>query len=72
MPWKCPACSEQIRHAVSDDRPRAGAVYRCHVCKLELMLDEPSGKLTLAPLPADDIKDTATDRPRRRRPGFKL
>jgi hypothetical protein len=62
MPWKCPACSEQIRHAPGEDTPRQGAIYRCHICRLELMLDAEAGKLTLAPFPPD----TAADRPPRR------
>jgi hypothetical protein len=26
-------------------------IYRCHVCRLELILDEKTGKMTVAPLP---------------------
>ena len=63
MPWKCPACSTPIRQqltAAGDDTPRAGVVYRCNVCRLELILG-PEDKLVVAPLPAD----TAYDRPRK-------
>jgi hypothetical protein len=48
MPWKCPACQTQIAH--NGDAPEPRRVYRCHVCRLELILDEGSQKLTLAPL----------------------
>ena len=48
MPWKCPACQMQIAHY--GDAPEPWRVYRCHVCRLELILDEGSQKLTLAPL----------------------
>jgi len=51
--WTCPACSSQIRHSDGDDRPRAGIVYRCHVCRLELVFDELSYKFVAAPLPDD-------------------
>ena len=49
MPWKCPACSIQIRHGEAEERPRPHAVYRCHVCRLELMLNEGTGKLDVTP-----------------------
>ena len=49
MPWKCPACQAQIRH--DGDKPEPKRVYRCHVCRLELVLDEATQKLTVAPLP---------------------
>ena len=39
MPWKCPACSTQIRHEPSEETPQPRFVYRCHVCHLELKLD---------------------------------
>jgi hypothetical protein len=64
MPWRCPACETQIQHSEGELRPRAGHIYRCHVCRLELILDEKSDKLTVAPLP----NETADDRPRRTRP----
>ena len=48
--WKCPACQTQIRH--DGDRPERYRVYRCHVCRLELVLDESTQAMTVAPLPA--------------------
>jgi hypothetical protein len=54
MPWHCPACSTVIRHPEGVDAvPRPGVVYRCSVCRLELMVDEKTGKLTVAPFPPD-------------------
>ena len=50
MPWKCPACQTQIRH--DGDRPEPKQIYRCHVCRLELVADENTGKLIVAPLPS--------------------
>jgi hypothetical protein len=29
MPWRCPACQEQILHSPLEEQPRLGAVYRC-------------------------------------------
>jgi hypothetical protein len=49
MPWKCPACQTEIRH--DGDRPELGRVYRCHVCHLELVLDNLTNELTLASWP---------------------
>lgn len=50
MPWTCPACSLAIKHSDQDANPRPGVVYRCHICRLELILDASSNKLVLAPL----------------------
>lgn len=47
MPWKCPACQTQIAHDAGLPQPRR--VYRCHVCRLELVFDEHEHKLTVAP-----------------------
>lgn len=51
MPWKCPACQTQIRH--DGTGPEPNRLYRCHVCHLELTLDETIGKLAVAPLPPE-------------------
>ena len=47
MTWTCPACQLTIQH--TGDFPRAGTVYRCHVCHLELVLDGDGDELTLLP-----------------------
>jgi rubredoxin len=61
MQWRCPACQTPIRHTEFGHRPRPGEQYRCHVCRLELVADPDSGKLTVAPLPsARDPKERAT------------
>lgn len=52
MPWKCPACGIDIRH--HEDLPRPQAIYRCHICRLELVLDPDTNKLTVAPFSASD------------------
>jgi hypothetical protein len=54
MPWKCPACQTQIRH--DGETPEPKRVYRCHVCRLELVLDEQTNKLDVAPLPSTPTK----------------
>jgi DNA-directed RNA polymerase subunit RPC12/RpoP len=50
MPWRCPACQSQIRHSPLEERPRPAALYRCHMCRIELVLDDKTDRLTLAPL----------------------
>jgi hypothetical protein len=50
MPWRCPACHTQIRHSELELKPRAGERYRCHICRLELVLDPATDKLTVTPL----------------------
>ena len=53
MPWRCPACRTEIRHNPADARPRINEAYRCHVCRLELVFDEPSSKMVVAPFETD-------------------
>jgi len=50
MPWRCPACETQIRPTEPEATPRPGVVYRCHVCRLELVVDDQTQKLTVPPL----------------------
>jgi len=60
MPWKCPACQTQIAH--DGDMPELHRVYRCHVCRLELVLEASTHKLTVAPLPTEHHNRRATER----------
>jgi hypothetical protein len=46
-PWRCPGCQTFIEH---DTVPRPGVVYRCHVCRLELVIDPVTETLVLAPM----------------------
>ena len=48
MPWRCPACELQIHHHDFEERPRTGTRYRCHICRMELVLDPETN--TLAPI----------------------
>jgi hypothetical protein len=43
--------------------PRRGTVYRCSVCRLELVIDETSGRMTVAPLSASE--EPTPTRPKR-------
>jgi hypothetical protein len=56
MPWKCPACEVQIEH--NGPAPEPKRVYRCHVCRLELVLDVQTGKLTVTPFPEHNRRKT--------------
>jgi hypothetical protein len=51
MPWKCPACGIPISHNDAELAPRPGVLYRCHICRLELIVDERNQKLSVAPFP---------------------
>jgi rubredoxin len=53
MPWRCPACRTEIRHNPADARPRTNEAYRCHVCRLELVFDEETSKMVVAPFETD-------------------
>ena len=53
MPWKCPACRLAIQHE-AEIAPRPGVIYRCHICRLELVVDARDQVLVLAPMPGDN------------------
>ena len=50
MPWKCPACSTPIRHNEFEPTPQLRTTYRCHICRLELVVDSEGNKLIPAPI----------------------
>jgi hypothetical protein len=54
MTWSCPACQTPIQHAANEDRPRSGSLYRCHICRLELVVDSDTKKLIVAPMREDE------------------
>ncbi len=58
MPWRCPACYTQIHHSPVEDRPRPNSCYRCHICRLELVLDPQTERLVVAPVREDDADRT--------------
>lgn len=64
MPWKCPACSTQIQHSELDTNPRPQCKYRCHICRLELVVDRETNKLTVAPLQLEDDRAHTFTEPR--------
>jgi len=49
MTWSCPACRLPIEHSALESRPRSGVVYRCHICRLELIADPETERLTVTP-----------------------
>ena len=53
MTWQCPACSTSIRLGDLEELPMSAKVYRCAVCRLELVIDETTNRLTVAPMPPD-------------------
>jgi hypothetical protein len=50
--WNCPACQAEIRH--SGVAPQPGLLYRCHLCHLELTLDDATKILAVAAPPTND------------------
>ena len=64
MPWRCPACETQIRPNEPEAMPRPGVVYRCHVCRLELVVNDETQKLAVPPLPDEPPPDAVRDRRR--------
>ncbi len=67
MPWRCPACHLPINHNEFEVKPRVGSKYRCHICRLELVLDDDADKLVVAPLTGDEPRRPA-DGPIKRSP----
>ena len=57
MSWKCPACQTAITHDAAAAVPSPNTIYRCHVCRLELVVDPVTNKLALAPLESRDRPD---------------
>jgi hypothetical protein len=55
MPWSCPACRTPIHHGPLETRPRSNSLYRCHICRLELVLDPETERLTIAPIRDEDL-----------------
>jgi hypothetical protein len=67
VPWRCPACGTQIHHGEAEAAPRPGARYRCHICRLELVLDPASNKLTVPTFDVDsDPPPPSNDKTKRR------
>jgi MEDS: MEthanogen/methylotroph, DcmR Sensory domain len=50
----CPACQTVIRHLGADAAPQQGAICRCPVCRLELIVDADGKNMTLAPFRAHE------------------
>jgi hypothetical protein len=59
MPWRCPACETPIRHSETEERPRLGVLYRCHLCRIELVLDVRSDRLITAAHSDRDANDSS-------------
>jgi hypothetical protein len=52
--WRCSACQTPIEHNMVDNTaPRAGQLYRCPICRLDLVWNSSAGKLKPAP-PLED------------------
>jgi len=60
MAWMCPACGTAIRHNEIEEQPRLGARHRCHICRLELVMDPNTARLIVVPL--DESPDKRTKR----------
>lgn len=55
--WRCSACQTPIEHNVGVDKaPRAGQLYRCPICRLDLVWDSSISKLMPAPPLEDEGK----------------
>jgi DNA-directed RNA polymerase subunit RPC12/RpoP len=56
MPWRCPACGTNVQH--STELPRANCVYRCPVCRLQMVFDPLREKMQPLP-PGGDTGENA-------------
>ena len=46
MLWTCPSCRRQINEDGQHTAPQPNVIYRCYVCRLDLVLDTKHSKLT--------------------------
>jgi hypothetical protein len=53
----------QIKHSDAELSPRPKALYRCYACRLELVLDLETNRLTIAPFHADSVDDVTPKTP---------
>jgi hypothetical protein len=60
MVWRCPVCDITIEHSRFVHRPKLGVRYRCHICRLELVLNTATDWLEVEPLPDDDPRKPPT------------
>jgi rubredoxin len=69
MTWNCPACGTSIHHV--EDIPNPAVTYRCQVCRLELRVNNDTGKMVVVPLTAaaDDKTPPVARRRRRAKSG---
>lgn len=49
MPWTCPSCREQLRHDRKYAKPHFGVIYRCYVCRLNLVFNPKEQRLVASP-----------------------
>jgi hypothetical protein len=47
MPWRCPACSNIIRHDESERTPHPQTRYRCHLCRVGLVYQPTDNKMVV-------------------------
>jgi DNA-directed RNA polymerase subunit RPC12/RpoP len=52
MPWTCPACRTRVQH--TSELPQPDRVYRCPVCRLDMLYDTLTGKMRPIPPNGDD------------------
>jgi uncharacterized protein YbaR (Trm112 family) len=59
----CPACQNRIRHSEAEASLWPGVIYRCPVCRLELIVDAEHDRMALAPFARDedDARRRSTD-----------
>ena len=54
--WRCSVCQTPIEHSVVEKAPRSGQLYRCPVCRLDLVWNSTTGTLIAAPSLDDERK----------------
>jgi hypothetical protein len=52
MPWRCPSCHVEIQHTTEFPYPEC--VYRCPVCRLNLLFDIKIKKMLPVPSNGDN------------------
>ena len=58
MPWRCPACGTSVQHTTA--LPRADLVYRCPVCRLQMIFNPALEKMQPLPPTGDQGEPSST------------
>jgi len=60
VPWNCPNCWYPLTHRPTELAPQIHKIYRCPICKVDLVFDPQKRELVFAPFEPDTPQDKKT------------